>query len=139
LDHAREVRDLTERIVRWTRGRPDVRGVALVGSWARDEQRPDSDLDVVVLTDDPDRYIADAPWADEFRDAELIATRDWGGLTEQRLRFPSGLELELELGVAPVEWASTEPLDPGTRQVVRDGMRVLHDPDQLLAKLAAAC
>ncbi len=36
-------------------------------------------------------------------------------------------------------WAGTEPVDPGTRRVVTDGVRVLHDPEQLLADLVRAC
>jgi predicted nucleotidyltransferase len=133
LDRTREVRELTKRVATWARERSDVRAAALVGSWARGDARPDSDVDVVLLTTTPEAYMGGTPWPD----AELVQTRDWGGLTERRLRLPSGLELEL--GVAPPEWASTDPLDPGTRAVVSDGMRILHDPDQLLAKLAAAC
>jgi len=107
--------------------------VALVGSWARGDAGPDSDLDVVLLTTSPEAYMDSTPWPD----AELGETHDWGGLTERRLRLPSGLELELD--IAPLAWASTDPLDEGTRRVVRDGMRILHDPDRLLEKLAAAC
>ena len=125
--------ELLDRVVSWARARPDVRGVALVGSWARGDAGPDSDLDVVLLTTSPEAYMDSTPWPD----AELVETRDWGGLTERRLRLPSGLELELD--IAPLAWASTDPLDEGTRRVVRDGMRILHDPDRLLEKLAAAC
>jgi uncharacterized protein len=137
LDRAREVRELTERIAAWAGERADVRGLALVGSWTRGEPGPESDLDVLLLTTDPEAYTTGIPWADELPEAELLDTRKWGPLTERLLRLPSGLEVEL--GIAPPSWASTEPLDEGTRGVVGDGMRILHDPDQLLAKLAAAC
>jgi len=137
LDRAGDVRELTERISAWARGRPDIRGVALVGSWARGEPGPGSDLDIVIVTSDPDAYTAGTPWADALPEARLVQTRDWGGLTERRLRLPSGLEVEL--GVAPPAWAAVDPVDAGTRGVVTDGMQILHDPDQLLAKLAAAC
>lgn len=36
-------------------------------------------------------------------------------------------------------WAATGPVDPGTRSVVRDGFRVLHDSEGLLARLVEAC
>ena len=39
---------------------PDICGLALVGSWARGTARADSDVDLVVLTSHPDRYLADA-------------------------------------------------------------------------------
>ncbi|MGH2704321.1 MAG: nucleotidyltransferase domain-containing protein [Actinomycetota bacterium] len=42
--------------------RPDVCGVAIVGSWARGEARADSDLDLVILTEDPSRYTHADDW-----------------------------------------------------------------------------
>ena len=48
----------------------------------------------------------------------------------------SGLEVELDVGTPA--WASVDPVDPGTRKVVSDGMRVLHDPDGLPAGLVEA-
>jgi predicted nucleotidyltransferase len=36
----------------------------------------------------------------------------------------------VELGVVTEEWLST-PLDPGTAKVLRDGCRILHDPENL--------
>jgi hypothetical protein len=43
------------------------------------------------------------------------------------------------LAVVPPRWASTEPVDAGTRKVVTDGMRILYDPDGRLSALAVAC
>ncbi|GAA2715191.1 hypothetical protein GCM10010429_36100 [Micromonospora olivasterospora] len=53
------------------------------------------------------------------------------------MRRPSGFEVEL--GVVPVSWADIDPVDPGTRRVVSDGHRVVHDPAGVLAALSAAC
>ena len=44
----------------------------------------------------------------------------------------------MELGVAAPGWAATDPVDPGTARVVVDGMRILHDSDELLARLQQA-
>jgi hypothetical protein len=46
--------------------------------------------------------------------------------------------LEVEVGIAEPVWAATDPVDPGTRRVVTDGLRILHDPDGRLAALAIA-
>ena len=54
-------------------------------------------------------------------------------MTERRLTLESGLALDLVFG--PPSWAATDPVDPGTRRVVLDGMRILHDPDRLLEDL----
>ena len=41
-------------------------------------------------------------------------------------------------GTAPLLRGCSDP-DPGTRQVVLGGLRILHDPKGLLAQLLAAC
>jgi hypothetical protein len=44
----------------------------------------------------------------------------------------------VEFGVVSPAWASTAPLDDGTRRVVADGLQALYDPDGLLAELVKA-
>jgi uncharacterized protein len=114
-----------------------VRGLALVGSWARGTQRQDSDVDLVLLSTEPFRYVDSDDWLCELGAAWLVRTRSWGEVTERRFALSGGLEVEICVGTP--SWASTEPVDAGTRRVVVDGMRVLHDPDGVLARLAAAC
>lgn len=123
-----------ERVASWARGRPDVVGVLLVGSYARGAARPDSDVDLVVLVEDPVAY--GGQWYAELGLGELVRNQAWGVITEWRLLTPSGLEVELGLG-AP-SWAATEPIDAGTRRVVTDGACVVHDPREVLARLLAA-
>jgi hypothetical protein len=90
-----------------------VRGVALVGSWARRTARPDSDLDLVVLVQDITQFSAARRWADLVpRGFEFLGTQEWGPLTERRVRLVSGLQVEL--GIAPLSWAVTKPADDGT-------------------------
>ena len=108
----------------------------MVGSCARDQMHPDSDVDIVILTNDADRYAAATDWADGIPAGAHLRTRRWGALVEQRFRHPSGLELDI--GIAETSWAATDPVDAGTREVVRNGFRPLHDPDGLLARLVAA-
>ena len=68
-----------------------------------------------------------------FGSAELIATRQWGPLTERRVALPSGPEIEF--GVVPQSWADIDPPDPGTVRVVHDGLQIIYSPDGLLRGL----
>jgi uncharacterized protein len=112
--------------------------VAVVGSWARDAPREDSDVDLVLLTQKPLIYTTTDDWVDALAPgAALVRTGGWGAIIERRLRLASGLEVEV--GVGSAKWARTDPVDPGTRRVVRDGFSLLHDPHGFLAALAAAC
>ncbi|HWX95679.1 MAG TPA: nucleotidyltransferase domain-containing protein [Solirubrobacteraceae bacterium] len=129
-----EVQRLLTVTVEWASRRSDVRGVALVGSWARGTAEMGSDVDLVVLTFHVDRYAADEEWTRDLGAEAILRTAAWGAVTERRVRAASGLEIELNL--APPHWAAIYPIDPGTRSVVAGGMRVLHDPDGLLRALA---
>lgn len=126
---------LLELLARWARRRPDIRALALVGSRARGAPRPGSDVDLVLLTDEPALYTDAEGWVRELGGAGVVKTDSWGVLTERRFVLPSGLEVEVDVG--PPSWAAVAPLDEGTRRVAAGGLRALHDPDGLLARLIA--
>jgi uncharacterized protein len=131
-----EVAAVAASVVRWALARPDVRAVGMAGSEARGEARPDSDLDLVVVVDDPESLRAGEEAAAALPGGAVeVRTREWGPVLERRFRLPNGLEVEL--GLAPASWAAV-PVDVGTARVVADGFRVLSDPEGLLTRLVRA-
>ena len=90
----------------------------------------------VILTSEPEIYLADARWLAAFGDVSRVEDEDWGMVQAKRVYYADGLEAEV--GITAPEWAWTEPVDPGTARVVRDGMRVLYDRSGLLRSLLAA-
>ena len=139
VERLAECESVRAAVVRWAESRTDVRGVAIVGSWGREQARMDSDLDVVVLTHAKAAYVTRDAWVGDVLGARapIVRRRDWGPLlTERRVRLASGFELEF--GFAPLSWASIDPLDPGTAGVVRDGCLAVYDPDRLIAGLVDA-
>jgi len=128
-----EVHAVVDTVAAWAAQQGDVRGVVVVGSWARGTARMDSDVDVVVLSD---AHADPGPWT-RLLDGRVIRQQAWGPLREIRVQRGSGLEVEV--GVAPVSWAEVDPVDPGTRRVFTDGHRIVYDPDGTLATLSAAC
>ncbi|WP_185018600.1 nucleotidyltransferase domain-containing protein [Streptomyces sp. B15] len=133
---ATEIRTLVTRTTRWVSDRADVTGLLLVGSCARGDARPGSDVDLVLLTTEPEAYHG-APWARQLGLLVPVRSQPWGAVVEKRFATPSGLEVEFAVG-AP-SWAGTDPVDPGTRGVVNDGALVLHDPAGVLARLVEVC
>ena len=131
-----EVEQIISQVTRWAAQRPDVVGLLLVGSYARNAARPDSDIDLVLLTSDRSRY-ADNTWVRELALGALTRVQTWGAVDERRFRTGSGLEVEINIGSS--EWADTEPVDSGTRRVVSDGARALYDPLDALDRLIRAC
>ncbi len=134
-ERAAECHGVVRAVARWAAAQPDIAGVAVVGSWARDAARTESDLDLVILTVDQQRYLTDDGWMARAvgHHAEIVRTKVWGPVVERRVQMASGFEIEL--GFAPADWAGTDPVDAGTARVVRGGCRPLHDPSGAFARL----
>jgi hypothetical protein len=135
-ERVEDVEAVLVRLIAWAQRHADVRALALVGSWASGVPHARSDVDVVLLTQTPSKYIDHDHWIAEVGGA-LVRTATWGAITERRLAVSGGLELDVAVGIP--DWASVTPLDSGTRRVVTDGMRRLHDPDGLLILLDETC
>jgi hypothetical protein len=130
----REVAAVIDDIARWAVGQDSVLAVAVVGSYARGAERMASDVDIVIIAEDPCRF-TDVAWFRELRPrARLIRSMQWGPVQERRMRLPSGLQIEL--GFASATWAAV-PLDPGTRRVLGDGHRIISGGGILAAAVAA--
>ncbi|MGC9272115.1 nucleotidyltransferase domain-containing protein [Acidiphilium sp.] len=134
---------IIQRIAEWVQNRPEIQAAALVGSQARGMARPESDIDLVLLVTAPETFKLDVGWLHEINWG-VIGTRptlwvdeDYGALWSRRLWLePDGDEIEF--GFALPAWAETRRIDPGTRRVIADGCRILHDPQGLFSRLCIA-
>jgi hypothetical protein len=141
------VESILTETTRWAASRADIVAVALVGSWARGTARDDSDVDLVLLTLDPlwfrqsDRWLNEIHWGNIGSTVATWRDADYGIVWSRHLQLVDGTEIEF--GFGPVTWASVDPVDPGTSQVVSDGCRVLYDPqgllDELVTQVEAGC
>lgn len=130
-----KVDNLLSTIVAWATDRPDILGVALVGSYAHGTARQDSDVDLVIVTQNPATYIEDRAWIEQFGTVLSCEHEDWGLVQSLRVVYDNGLEVEF--GLTSIAWPSP-PIDDGTARVIRDGMRVLLDKTGLLAQAMTA-
>ena len=131
--------ELTRIAAAWVAAEPSCRALALVGSWARREATSDSDLDLLVLATSLDWWSGGLEWLA----ATGLAAPGYQVRGAERARYGRAfswhIELEraglLELTFADPSWAEREPIDPGTRRVVADGMVIVADKDGLLTAL----
>jgi predicted nucleotidyltransferase len=127
----KQVKELLNAVVSWAEAKPDILGVALVGSYARGKAKIDSDVDLVFLTLNPKVLIDKPEWINEFGDAKSLKVEDWGLVTSLRVFYQE--DFEVEYGITTLEWAR-EPLDEGTCQVIADGLKVLLDKSGFLER-----
>jgi hypothetical protein len=115
----------------WASSRPDILGVALGGSYARNAATESSDVDLVILVRDPQRYLQDQAWVRQFGEPSRQQTEQYGALTSIQVWYSDGGEIEY--GLSGKSWAAL-PLDEGTRQVIAGGMRVLFEREFILSR-----
>ena len=89
-----DIRKFLDAFVGWASSQPDVKGIALVGSYARSAARNDSDIDLVVLTDQISKYVEDMQWIELFGAVEKYQTEDYGNLTSIRVWYQNRVEVE---------------------------------------------
>jgi aminoglycoside 6-adenylyltransferase len=131
---------LLAAVTDWGRERSDVRAVLVVGSQARTDTPADqwSDVDLVLVVDDPTPYLASAEWLGAFGRPLLSVVEPTavGPFTERRVLLETGLEVDFAL--LPVAAARRMAEDPEGMAVLRRGFRVLVDTLGLEAHLQAS-
>ncbi len=115
-----------DRVRLWAVSRPDIAIVLLVGSWARGQAGPESDVDLVILADAPQRLLGDRDWLGALGEVRTIREEDWGRVRSLRVVYRSGPEVEY--GIAGPDWLA-QPLDVGTQRVLMDGARIIYQRD----------
>ena len=126
-----DIRRFLDPFVGWASSQPDVKGIVLVGSYARGAARNDSDIDLVILTDQFPKYVEDLEWIELFGAVEKFQIEDYGKLTSIRVWYRN--RTEVEYGITLPDWTAL-PLDAGTEEVIRGGMIVLFERGNLLSR-----
>lgn len=122
---------LLERLVAWASDRQDIRAAVVIGSYARADRPADewSDLDIVLIASDPERYLSTAEWLRQFGDPWLtfVEPTPVGNLRERRVLYAGALDVDFTVmtpGLLP-----QMVQDSAAAEILRRGMRVLLDKD----------
>jgi predicted nucleotidyltransferase len=118
-------------VTHWASARSDIQALALVGSYARNTATETSDVDLVMITTNPEQYLQNPAWLLQFGEIEKQQIEDYGLLQSVRVWYSDGLEIEY--GLTDERWAAL-PLDEGSREVISGGMRVLFERDHILSR-----
>ena len=116
---------------RWAAKRPDILGVALVGSFARNEATETSDVDLVIIVGDPQTYLHNAGWAQNFGIIIRQQIEIYGKVASLRVWYSDGPEVEY--GLTDETWCAL-PLDEGTKRVISDGIQILTERGAILSR-----
>ncbi|UCE66630.1 MAG: aminoglycoside 6-adenylyltransferase [Candidatus Zixiibacteriota bacterium] len=126
-----------DRFKRWAKKQDDIRGAYILGSRARKETPADewSDLDLPIITSDPDRYISDISWLDNLGKHCLtfLEKTGTGREIERRVLFEGGLDVDFP--IIPYDLLKNHTLSPLDIIMLNRGYRILVDKDKELAAI----
>lgn len=116
---------------------PEIAAIALFGSHARGTARPDSDIDILILTADIERFFTDDDYISNIGRFRYARRENWCGLLETIRAFYRQENGNLEFNLALPSWADL-PVNNDARRIAKDGMKILYDPQGILEKLQTA-
>ena len=131
---------LLGRFVEWADGREDLRAAVVIGSRAREHRPADefSDLDLLLVTTDPGRYLDGAAWTGAFGDPILsfVEGTATGDGRERRVLYAGGLDVDF-VPVTPSALDDRLAVDEGeAASVLARGYAVVYDEIDLERRLA---
>jgi aminoglycoside 6-adenylyltransferase len=135
-------RELEERLYRWAQREDNLRVVLVFGSRARGDHAADewSDLDVLLLARDPEKYRAARDWLSHIGTpwlSFLEPTPDGNGY-ELRVLFEGGLDVDFcPDSIDRFRRALQEGLSPVDADLLGRGVRILVDKENLSGRLEA--
>lgn len=128
--------EIIRRFLDWAHGKPDIRAAIVIGSRARADHPADvwSDLDLVVICEDPSPYFADATWLRNFGAVHctFLERQAVGEGVERRALYEGCLDVDFAF--IPTAWlqqALNGTLPPEVAAIFLRGYRFILDKDNL--------
>ena len=125
-----------EKVKNWAETQKDITAIVLVGSYARGQEREDTDVDLIIMTVEPDKYLNDPSFVHNFGDISTMEKENWGRVISYRTWYKDSFEVEF--GITTPDWITDDPLDAGTLRVIRDGAEVVLDRTSGLQEIIAS-
>ena len=139
---ARAYDGIIERFVAWAHSEDAIRAAAVIGSRARTDHPADewADLDILIWSTDPARYLASDAWAAGLGEPWITFTEDSPDprVRERRVLFAGGLDVDFAFLAPDAAARPGESLAEIALVIFGRGARVLLDRDGVVAEMLAA-
>ncbi len=115
---------------------PDIAAAALFGSRARQTAHPDSDYNVLLVTNELEEKNERTEFPKRFHRLRETRFEERGEIKIVRAFYKNDDVYEFNY-VSP-DWAKTDSIKESTRRLIADGIQILYDPQGILENLQKA-
>lgn len=116
-DPIQTAKDRIETVKDWLKKRNDIDLALLIGSYARGEEREDSDVDLIFVVDDPKKWLTETNWVKHFGPVMSMTTEVFEEIQALRVYYKD--DVEMEFGFTTDKWLS-KPYKEATAQALED-------------------
>lgn len=114
-------------VKKWLGKQTDIKAALLIGSYARGEERIDSDVDFIFVVDDVEYWTTNTNWVKSFGQMLSINIEEFEEVKALRVYYQD--TNELEFGFVNEEWLQ-KPYVDATKEALDSGMKVLLDTNK---------
>lgn len=124
LEPMEVVNEKMELVKKWILNEESILLGLLIGSYARGEQRDDSDIDYILMVDNPDEFMLNTNWIKFFGVVVSAQSEVYEEVNALRVYYQDNIELEF--GFVKKDWLEM-PMKEATREALSGGYEVLKD------------
>lgn len=117
-------REKIKEVTKWLQKQSKIKAAILIGSYARGEERNDSDVDFIFVVDDVNEWITNVNWVKSFGQLLSINVEQFEQVNALRVYYQDSNELEF--GFVTDEWLE-KPYVETTKEALDSGMKILLD------------
>ena len=122
-------RDKIDEVKLWLQKQPDILAALLIGSYARGEERLNSDIDFILVVEDVEKWLQKNTWVKIFGPVLSMTLEEYEQVRAIRVYYQDSLELEF--GFVTPSWLE-KPYADSTKKAMDSGLKVLFDHKGLM-------
>ncbi|MBN2222810.1 MAG: aminoglycoside 6-adenylyltransferase [Vallitaleaceae bacterium] len=121
-------REKIVEIKKWAKLQKSIIGALLIGSYARHEERDDSDIDFIFIVEDVELFVNDQRWIKEFGTVISSQIEYYKEIVALRVYYHE--DYEIEYGLTTKNWLE-KPYKEATQQVLDGPYEVIKKLEQI--------
>src|ERR1700761_1375019 len=118
---SKDIQNILTQILHWAKSQDDIKGVALIGSYARDMAKNNSDIDLVLVVKNYKNYLHDLSWLNHFGIVQNVTQMNDSKMTSLQVDYLNSYPIEFCITTSA--WTKIPP-DRSSVELILNGIKI---------------